>query len=231
MNPDTIELKMRAAHRAVELVQSGMIVGLGHGSTAFYALQRIAALLHSGKLHHIRGVPCSQAVFREARKLRIPLVSLNQRPVIDLTIDGADEFDEAMNLIKGGGGALLKEKIVAQASRREIIIVDESKLSPLLGTHCAVPVEVVPDGWRTHVAFLEGLGAQVLLRKKDDGAPFKTDRRNVILDANFGPIENPTQLARDLNGRAGIIEQGLFIGMATDIIIAGKDGVHHIKRK
>ena len=231
MYPDTNALKMRAAHCAVEFVKSGMIVGLGHGSTASFAVQRIAELFHAGELHHIHGVPCSQSILLEARKLRIPLVSLNQHPVIDLTIDGADEVDEGMNLIKGGGGALLKEKIVAQASRREIIIVDESKLSPRLGTNCAVPVEMVPDGWRTHVAFLEGLGAQVLLRKKDDGAPFKTDRRNVILDANFGPIENPTQLARDLNGRAGIIEQGLFIGMATDIIIAGKDGVHHIKRK
>jgi ribose 5-phosphate isomerase A len=231
MHPDRAALKMQAAHRAVEFIESGMIVGLGHGSTAAFAVQRIAELLHSGELHHIRAVPCSRAVLRAARRLRIPLVSLNQHPVVDLTIDGADEVDEAMNLIKGGGGALLKEKIVAQASRREIIIVDESKLSARLGMHGALPVEVAPDGWRTQVAFLEGLGARVTLRRKDDGTPFKTDRKNVILDADFGPIENPAQLARDLNGRAGIVEQGLFIDLATDIIIAGEDGVRHLTRR
>jgi ribose 5-phosphate isomerase A len=227
---NTSKLKKQAARRAVGFVKSGMTVGLGHGSTAFFAVKRIAELILSGKLQKIRCVPCSWIVHEEARKLGIPLTTLNRNPVVDLTIDGADEVDKRLNLIKGGGGALLREKIVAQASLREIIIVDESKMSPMLGTQCAVPVEVAPFGWQAHIPFLEKLGSKVKVRKEIDGTFFKTDQGNIILDANFGPIINPSQLAADLKGRAGIIEHGLFIGIATDVIVAGEEGLRHLVR-
>jgi ribose 5-phosphate isomerase A len=206
-----------------------MVVGLGHGSTAVFALRRIAQLLQESQLHDIVGVPCSRQVEAEARKLGFPLTTLDEHPVIDLTIDGADEVDPNLNVIKGGGGALLREKIVAQASRREIIVVDESKLSPALGTHWSVPVEVVPFGWRTQRAYLESLGAQPSRRLDEDGTPFKTDQGNFILDSNFGPISNPDQLAARLNERAGIVEHGLFLELVTDVIVAGVEGVRHIR--
>ncbi|MGZ6290835.1 MAG: ribose-5-phosphate isomerase RpiA, partial [Syntrophales bacterium] len=187
-------------------------------------------LIRSGALQNVRGVPCSRKVFKDARKLGIPLTTLNRTSVIDLTIDGADEVDGHLNLIKGGGGALLREKIVAQASLCEIIIVDESKISPALGTKCAVPIEVVPFGWKTHIFSLEKLGAVVKPRKERGGKLFKTDQGNIILDANFGPISDPAKLAADLKACAGIVEHGLFIGIATDVIVAGKGGLRHLER-
>ena len=147
MDVDVSQFKRWAAERAVEFVESGMVVGLGHGSTAVFAVRRIAELVKNGQLRGVLGVPCSLQVEEEARGLGIPLTTLDEYPVFDLTIDGADEVDPHLNLIKGGGGALLREKIVAQANRREIIVVDESKLSPALGTRWPVPVEVVPFGW------------------------------------------------------------------------------------
>jgi ribose 5-phosphate isomerase A len=227
----TLELKQQAAWRAVEFVESGMIVGLGHGSTAIFALRRIAELLGSGALRDIRGVPCSRQVQKVSAVLGIPMTILNSHSVIDLTIDGADEVDEALSLIKGGGGALLREKIVAQASQREIIVVDETKMSPTLGTKCAVPVEVAPFGWRTHVIWLENRGAAVKVRRDSRGALFRTDQGNIILDANFGPIGDPARLAADLDGRAGIVEHGLFILLATDVIVAGQRGLRHLVPK
>lgn len=228
---DNSKLKQQAAERAVEFVRSGMVVGLGHGSTAIFAVRRIAQLLHEGQLHDILGVPCSRQLEEDARRLGIPLTTLDEHPVIDLTIDGADEVDPHLNLIKGGGGALLREKIVAQASRREIIVVDESKLSPVLGTHRPVPVEVIPFGWRSQAAYLESLGARVEVRRNNDGTLFQTDQGNLILDCHFGPISDPTQLTTRLNERAGIVEHGLFLGLATDVIVGGVGGVRHLKRE
>lgn len=222
---DTAVLKQRAAERAVEYVQSGMVIGLGVGSTASFAVRRIAALLRAGQLRDILAVPCSLAVEDEARRLGIPLTTLERHPVVDLTIDGADEVDPALNLIKGGGGALLREKIVAQASRREIIVVDESKLSPLLGTRWVVPVEVLPFGWRAQAMYLESLGAAVTLRRLPDGSAFTTDQCNYILDSNFGTIPDPVALAARLDARAGIVGHGLFIGIASEVIVAGRDGL------
>jgi len=230
MGQDTRHLKEQAAWYAVQFVQSGMVVGLGGGSTAAFAVHRIGELLREGKLRDILGVPCSLKVEREARKLGIPLTTLEEHPVVDLTIDGADEVDPDLDLIKGGGGALLREKIVAQASLREIIVVDESKLSPVLGTHWAVPVEVAPFGWGSHVPFLESLGARVALRTNRDGVQFKTDQGNLILDCNFGPIPEPTLMAAQLSQRAGVVEHGLFLGLATDVIVAGDEGITHLKR-
>jgi ribose 5-phosphate isomerase A len=219
--------KQQAAEHAVAYVTSGMLVGLGAGSTALLATRLIGQWLQEGRLHDIVGFPCSSAIEAEARALGIPL-TLDPASPVDLTIDGADEVDPALNLIKGGGGALLHEKIVAQASLREIIIVDESKLSPALGTHWPLPVEVIPFGWHSQRRFLESLGARVAVRQQPDGTPFKTDQGNLILDCAFGPIRQPAALAARLDARAGIVEHGLFIGLATEVIVAGADGVRHL---
>ena len=179
--------KQEAAERAVELVSPGMVVGLGTGSTAIFAVRRIADLLRGGRLRDIVGVPTSRAVEAEARRLGIPL-ALDGARDIDLTIDGADEVDPDLELVKGGGGALFHEKIVAQASRREVIVVDDAKLSPRLGTRWAVPVEVVPFVWQSQARFLQSLGARITQRQGADGQPFVTDEGNWILDCAFGPI-------------------------------------------
>ncbi len=228
---DEIEqYKRQAAERAVEqYVRSGMVVGLGHGSTALWALRHIAALLDAGELKDIVGIPCSRRVEQEAAALGIPLGDLAAHPIVDVTIDGADELDEACNLIKGGGGALLREKIVAQASRQEIIIADHTKLSPVLGTNWAVPLEVIPFGWETHLPFLRSLGGGGHLRAGPEGAPFHTDSGNLILDWHFGPIPDPAALAAQLKSRAGIVEHGLFVGLVTEAIVAGPEGVRHLR--
>lgn len=207
-----------------------MVVGLGHGSTAILAVRRIAQLLRDGHLVDILGVPCSLQVEEEARRLGIPLTTLEEHPVVDLTIDGADEVDPKLDLIKGGGGALLREKIVAQASQREMIVVDESKLSPALGTRWALPVEVTPFGWRSQQSYIQSLGASVVLRESSDGAPFRTDQGNLILDCSFGPISEPIRLATKLSQRAGVVEHGLFLGLATDVIVATDQAIRHLKR-
>jgi ribose 5-phosphate isomerase A len=228
MSEDTATLKKQSAERAVEYVKSGMIVGLGTGSTTLYAVRRIGDLLQAGALEDIVGVPTSEATAAEARRLRIPMTTLKDKPVVDLTIDGADEVAPNFDLIKGGGGALLREKIVAQASSREVIVVDESKLSPALGTKCALPVEVIPFGWAPERDFIASLGAEVKLRQMVGGEPFVTDQGNWILDAGFGPIDEPARLAARLVARAGIVEHGLFLGLATEVIVAGPGGVRHL---
>jgi ribose 5-phosphate isomerase A len=226
---DFEQYKKMAAERGVEFVESGTVVGLGSGSTALLAIKAIAARMQAGKLTDIVGVPCSHSVEAAAERLGIPLTTLEKHPAIDITIDGADEVDPQLNLIKGGGGALLREKITAQASRREIIVIDERKLSPMLGTLRVLPVEVVPFGWETHVKYLETLGADVELRCTDDGETYLTDEGNYILDCRFGPIDNLDLLDRRIKQRAGIVEDGLFIGLASDVIVAGADGVRHIE--
>jgi ribose 5-phosphate isomerase A len=225
------QYKQQAAERAVEFVHSGMFVGLGTGSTAIFATRRIARDLQDGRLTNIFGFATSKAVWKEAQGLGIPMMSEEMPNSLDVTIDGTDEVDSHLDLIKGGGGALLREKIAAQASGRVIIVADDSKLSPRLGTRHAVPVEVLPFGWRSQFRYLESLGAQVEVRYNADGSLFVTDSGNVILDCNFGPIANPAELAARLRARAGIAEHGLFLGLATDLIIAGKDGIRHGKRK
>lgn len=227
---DTEYFKQQAAEYAAQFVTSGMVVGLGHGSTAIFAIRAIAAKLASGELKAVVGIPCSRQVEADARALGIPLTTLDEAPVIDVTIDGADEVDPALNLIKGGGGALLREKIVAQASRREIIAVDEEKLVPALGTHWSVPVEVVPFGWRAQVEYLITLGADVTPRRLSNGELFHTDQGNLILDCRFGLIARPAELAAQIRARAGIVEHGLFLGMADDVIVAGAAGIRHLRR-
>lgn len=222
--------KREAATLAVEFVQSGMVVGLGAGSTASFAIERIAALVASRALTEIRVVPCSVFVEGQARRLGLEIVELEAERKIDVTIDGADEVDPKLDLIKGAGGALLREKIVAQASRREIIIVDEAKCTAVLGTCSAVPVEVVPFGWRRQLRYLEDLGARATLRMSPDGTPFRTDQGHYIIDAQFGPIRDVPALAASLDARAGVVEHGLFLGLATDLMVADASDVRHLRR-
>ncbi len=228
---DATLLKRHAAERAVEFVQSGMIVGLGHGTTAIWATRRIAELIKSNELTDILAIPCSKETEEEARKLGIPLTTLEEHPNVDLTIDGADEVAPNFDVIKGGGGALLREKIVAQATTREIIVVDESKLSPALGTKWAIPVEVIPFGYGSQKVYLEGLGAKVVIRQKPDGTTFYTDQGNIILDCNFGAISDPARLAQQFKQRTGIVEHGLFIRLVSDVIVAAASGTRELKRQ
>jgi ribose 5-phosphate isomerase A len=223
------EFKKQAAIKAVEQVVSGMVVGLGTGSTAKYAVERIGALYQSGELKDIVGIPSSVQTEKLALAVGVPLTTFEAHQVIDINIDGADEVDPQLNLIKGGGGALLREKVIAQASRRNVIIVDESKTSDQLGTRWALPVEVVPFAGPSETRFLEALGADVSIRKNDDGDFFKTDQNNLILDADFGPMADPGSLAAQLDNRAGIAGQGLFIGLTSKVIVAGNDGIRELK--
>ena len=224
------ELKQKAAVRAVDIIEDNMVIGLGTGSTANFAIIEIAERLKTGSLSRIIGIPSSERTAKLARGLNIPLTDFEAHPTIDLTIDGADEVDPDLNLIKGGGGALLREKIVAQASRRNIIILDESKLSTLLGTRWAVPIEVVPFARKTEEIFIESIGGSVTLRLDKNDSPFLTDQQNVILDANFGQISDPGDLVSRLNPRAGIVEHGLFLGLATDVIVAARKDIRHLRR-
>ena len=221
--------KRQAGEHAASEVESGMVVGLGTGSTAIFATRRIAARLAAGDLQDIVAIATSRATDAAARALGIPMLTDDIPREIDLTIDGADEVDPAMDLIKGGGGALLREKIVAEASRRLIIVVDAGKLSPRLGTHWPLPVEVLEFGWTSQARFLERLGATITPRPGEGGL-YRTDQGNIILDSRFEPIDNPSGLARELEGRAGIIGHGLFIGLASELIVAGEDGIRHLRR-
>jgi ribose 5-phosphate isomerase A len=229
---DEIERQKRAAaDRAVAHVRSGMVIGLGAGSTAIFAIARVAERIAERYLGDITGVPCSREVGEAAARLGIRVGTLDEHSVIDLTIDGADEVDPGLDLIKGAGGALLHEKMVHQVSRRVMIVVDASKPSPVLGSLRAVPVEVVEFGWRAQLRYLESLGARVQLRADGAASPYRTDEGHLILDCAFGPIEDPGDLAALLSVRAGIVEHGLFLGIATDVFIGSDDGVRHLVRE
>jgi ribose 5-phosphate isomerase A len=221
--------KRAAGERAAGLIESGMVIGLGTGSTAIFATRRLGELLRTGALQRVIGAPTSKATAEEARRLGIPLLEEDLPRAIDLTIDGADEVDPALNLVKGGGGALFREKIIAQASSRVVIVVDESKLSPALGTKHALPVEVAPFGWKSQERFLAGLGGKPALRQGSAG-PYQTDQGNWILDCAFGPIADAPALASLLAARAGIVEHGLFCGIASLVLVAGESGVRELRR-
>lgn len=227
---DQDQYKKRAAEKAVEFVETGMVLGLGHGSTVQFALEALAGRLERGEIKDIIAVPSSKKTEDEARLLGIPLSDLNEHKQLDLTLDGADEVDRKLNLIKGGGAALLREKIVAQASRREIIMVDESKLSEKLGTKHSLPIEIVQFGWQRQVDFVASLGGKATLRKSGS-EPVLSDQSNFILYCDFGPIKDLDKLARALESRSGIVEHGLFLGLATDVIVAGPAAIHHLLAK
>jgi ribose 5-phosphate isomerase A len=223
------DLKRQAALKAVEFVQSGMIVGLGTGSTAVHATHAIGEMLADGRLHHILAIPTSQTTAQQAQQAGIPLTTLNQHPEVDITIDGADEIDPHLNLIKGLGGALLREKIVAVASQRVIIISDERKRVSQLGSRAPVPVEVIRFAQQPVTQHLQSLGARVVLRQENDET-FITDEGNIILDCHFGPINEPQQLAQAIRQRPGVVEHGLFLNLATKAIIASSQGLDIVSK-
>ncbi|KAF7088164.1 hypothetical protein CFC21_091303 [Triticum aestivum] len=225
------DLKRLAAVRAVEQVQSGMVLGLGTGSTAAFAVAEIGALLASGKLSGIVGVPTSKRTFEQATSLGIPLSTLDDHPVIDLAIDGADEVDPDLNLVKGRGGALLREKMVEAASGKFVVVVDETKLvTGLGGSGLAMPVEVVQFCWKHNQVRLQDLfneeGCEAKLRLNEDGKPYVTDNSNYIVDLYFKtPIKDALGAGKEIAALEGVVEHGLFLNMATSVIIAGSDGV------
>jgi len=204
--------------------------GPGPGSPAIFPPRRIGELLQHGELRDLVGFATSEDTQREAEQLGIPMLSEDLPRSLDVTIDGADEVDPDLNLIKGGGGAHLREKIVAQASTRELIVVDETKLSPKLGTQHRLPVEVMEFGWSSQARYLESLGATITVRTGPDGQRFRTDQGNLILDCGFGPINDPSGLAAQLERRAGIVGHGLFLGLASAVVVAGPAGIRWLTR-
>lgn len=230
MPADTDALKRAAAARALESVRDGMVLGLGTGSTIRFFLDLLGERVRAGGLSGVVGVPTSRRTAEIARGLGVRVSRLRAQPRLDLTVDGADEVDPRGDLIKGLGGALLREKIVAQASDRFIAIVDESKVVPRLGTRSPLPVEVTRFGSSRHEAFVVGLGAEVALRRTADGSRYVTSNGNYILDARFPDgIEDPVALDRALRARAGIVEHGLFLGMTTRALVAAPGGVRTIE--
>jgi ribose 5-phosphate isomerase A len=218
--------KQAAAEHGASLVQSGMVLGLGSGTTSTLMVQALGRKLREGALRNVIGVPSSSGIAAVAKESGVPLTTLDDRPTLDLDLDGADEVDPNLGLIKGLGGALLREKIVATASRQVVIMVDESKLMSRLGTKAPLPVEVVPFGWKTQLAFVESLGGKPTLRTEPDGRPFVTDEGNHILHCRFeGGIANPVELEARLLSRAGIVGTGLFLGIAHRVIVGRTDGV------
>lgn len=196
-----------------------------------YFLAALGRRCQEGELPGVRGVPTSSRTEREASSRRIPLITLEEAGSLDLTVDGADEVDPGLDLIKGLGGALLREKMVAQASRRFVIIVDEGKLVSRLGTRSPLPVEVAPFAWRSHVPFLEALGAEVELKTRPDGEPYLTDNGNLILHCRFPEgIVDPAGLEEVLASRAGIVETGLFLGLAEEVLVGGEGTVRSVSR-
>ena len=219
--------KQAAAREAVKLVEPGSIVGLGSGSTATYAIRFLAERVRQGL--KITGIPTSQATQELATQLGIPLTTLEEHPQIDIDIDGADEVDPHLNLIKGGGGALLREKIIASASRRFVVVAESVKQVAHLGKF-PLPVEVIPFAEVLIRKRIEALGAQVTRRNRSDGQPYVTDEGHHILDCNFRKISDPAGLAQNLRAIPGVVEHGLFIGMAELALIGKDDGVIHLKR-
>jgi ribose 5-phosphate isomerase A len=223
------ELKKASALRAIEYVKDGMVVGLGTGSTAFFVVEGLGARVAQGL--KIVGIPTSERTAAQARGLNIPLATFAEYSRIDLTIDGADEVERGtLNLIKGLGGALLREKIVATAGDRLIIVVDEEKLVDQLGDHTPVPVEVTQFGWQATAAKLAKLGAEPVLRHAAEDHPFITDGGNYILDCKFGKIADSAALESQIGMTVGVVESGLFIGRSTAVIVATGSGVEVLTR-
>jgi ribose 5-phosphate isomerase A len=218
--------KEAASHAAIQFVHDGQIVGLGTGSTAAYAVQFIGDRVKAGL--KIRGIPTSIHTREAAAKLGIPLTSFDEVQHIDVTIDGADEFDPHLNLIKGGGGALLYEKVVASASGKLVIVADSSKQVPMLGSF-PVPVEVITFALPLVRREIEQLGAAVVVRQKD-GKAFVTDEGHHILDCHFGRIPDPPTLSTKLSDIPGIVEHGLFINRASVVLVAHGDKVTELHR-
>ena len=220
--------KKLAGEASLQYVADGQVVGLGTGSTAKFAIEALGRRVHEGL--KIRGIPTSVRSRELAQQLGIPLTNFDEVQAIDVTIDGADEFDPDLNLIKGGGGALLREKIVASASKKLVIVTDSSKQVPVLGKF-PLPVEVIPFARALLVNEITALGAFVDLRLDATGKPYVTDEGHQILDCQFGTIADPPALAQRLSNMPGVVEHGLFIGMASVVILAKGGEVLEFKRK
>ena len=231
MNADA--QKRAAAARAVEFVRAGMKLGLGTGSTARHFVELLGERVRAGL--DVVGVPTSEATQADAQRCGVPLTTLDATPALDLTVDGADEIGPDLTLIKGGGGALLREKIVASASSRMVVIADETKWVPALGRF-PLPIEVLPFGLGATQRAIEqafgevGTSGPLALRRGKDGHPFVTDGGHWILDATLGLIADPKALALKLSAIPGVMEHGLFIGLAQTAILAGPDGVRVVER-
>jgi ribose 5-phosphate isomerase A len=225
------QAKEAAGRAAAELVQDGMTLGLGTGSTVFFALRRLAQRIAEEKLS-LRGVPTSLDTERKAREMGIPLASLDDVSVIDLTIDGADEIDARFDMIKGGGGALLREKVVACLTKQEVIVADPSKVVERLGVLFPLPVEVVPFARATVARRVTSMGAAWTLRMSASNEPTLTDNGNVILDCRFADgIASAADLERELAAVPGVVESGLFVGLAHVLIVGGADGSTEVTRR
>ena len=228
------DLKRQAAARAVEQVRDGMKLGLGTGSTAKHFVELLGERVQAGL--KIVGVPTSEATRADAERCGVPLITLEEVDRLDLTVDGADEIDPNLELIKGGGGALLREKIVAAASDRMIVIADESKWVPTLGRF-PLPIEVIPFGLGAtrraiEAVFAEnGVSGQMDVRKTKDGHAFVTDGGHWIIDAHLGRIPDPPRLAAALSSIPGVVEHGLFIGLARTAVLAGPQGIRVVERR
>jgi ribose 5-phosphate isomerase A len=216
--PDLDSFKKAAALKAVDFVRDGMVVGLGTGSTAKHMVIALGAKVRAGMT--LRAVPTSQETAALARQSGIPLIDSENRWEIDVAIDGADQVDPGFNLIKGGGGALLKEKIVAASARQFIVLVDHTKQVPVLGGSFPLPIEIVPFGWGSTAREIERLTKSPVVLRERNGAPFKTEAGNLIVDVHLARIEQPADLEIALNQIPGIVETGLFVGR-TDILIVG----------
>jgi ribose 5-phosphate isomerase A len=222
------DLKRQAAIAALEAIKDGMIVGLGTGSTASHFIRELGDRVRQGLRVH--GIPTSDASEKLAGEVGVPLITLRESQSIDVTVDGADEVSDDLDLIKGLGGALVREKIVAHASRRVIIVVDETKLTPRLGSKVPVPVEVVPFAVDVVRAQLVLWGGEPKLREKE-GALFISDNGNVILDWWHGSIAQPWELEKQIKGVTGVVDSGIFANVATDVIAATAGGIRKLSRK
>jgi ribose 5-phosphate isomerase A len=217
--------KKAAAEAAAKLVEPGMVVGLGTGSTAAFLVSELGRRVAEEGLR-IVGIPTSERTAEQARRLKIPLTTLAEHAEIDLTIDGTDEVErDTLFLIKGHGGALLREKIVAAASKQMAVVADETKLVERLGTHFSLPVEVVPFGWQATERTLSKMGANPALRLGADKKPYVTEGGHYIVDCAYGPIEAPKEVAQHLDHVVGVVEHGLFLGFASRVYVAGQGGV------
>ena len=219
--------KEAAARASLRFIKDGQVVGLGTGSTAAHFIRLLGEQVKNG--FRIRGIPSSDRSGEQATSMGIPLTTLDECQQIDVTVDGADEVDPQLRLIKGGGGALLREKIVASATRQLVIVADATKRVPVLGKF-PLPVEVIKFAQALVVKKIEALGAQVALRRDANGKPYLTDERNHILDCRFGQIPDADVLARQLSDMPGVVEHGLFIGMASVVLVAEGGDVVELRR-
>jgi ribose 5-phosphate isomerase A len=224
------EWKRAAAEAAAKVVKDGMVVGLGTGSTAALFVRALARRIEEEGLR-VSGIPTSEATAGLARRLNVPLTTFADHTQIDMTVDGADEVEMgSLFLIKGHGGALLREKIVAAASRRMVVVTDETKLVERLGSLSSVPVEVVQFGWQATENKLRHIGGKTLLRLNAQQEPFTTDSGNYIIDCAFGAMEKPKEIAHHLDHVIGSVEHGLFLGFASQVLVGGREGVTALSR-